>query len=114
MASLLINFDSDSLYQLTPRLSDDLPLHIKGNAQWEQPSRTQPPCYYVHPEGRPPQAVELINNQWYSVSVIQGQLAIRQSHILTDPASLGLGWWSIADPAHPEYQQPHVLSRSTF
>ena len=114
MASLFINFDGESLYQLTPRLSDDLPLHVKGNAQWEQPSRTRPPCYYVHPEGRPPQAVEFINNHWYGVSVIQGQFAVRQSHTITDPASLGLGWWSTSDPAHPEYQQPRALSRSTF
>lgn len=114
MASLHINFDGDSLYQLTPRLSDDLPLHIKGNTRWEQPSRTQPPCYYVQPEGRAAQAVEFINNQWYGVSVIQGQFAVCQSHTLVDPTSLRLGWWSTADPAHPEYQQPHTLLCSTF
>ena len=114
MASLTITFDGDSLYQITPRLNNDLPLHVKGNARWEQPSRTRPPCYFVHIDGRSPQAVEFINNQWYGLIVVQGQLATRSSLTLADPSSLGLGWWSTSDPTHPEYQQPRALSRSTF
>ena len=114
VASLLINFDSESLYQVTPRLSNDLPLHIKGNTHWEQPSQTRAPCYFVYPEGQSPQAIELINNQWYGLSVIQGKLTTHQSHTLANPVSLGLGWWGISDPAHPGYQQPHTLSCSTF
>ena len=114
MASLTVTFDGNSLYQITPRLTDDLPLHVKGNACWEQPSRTQPPCYFIHINGRSPQAVKFINNQWYRLIIVQGQLATRHSLTLADPASLGLGWWSTSDPAHPEYQQPCALSRNTF
>ena len=114
MASLLIEFNGDGLHPITPQTSDDLPLHVKGNATWEQPSRTRPPCYYVHPKGHPAQAVEFINNQWYGLIVIQGQLVTRLGLILSDPTSLGLGWWSVNDPGHPEYQPPRALLRSTF
>ena len=114
MASLLIEFNGDGLHPITPQTSDDLPLHVKGNATWEQPSRTRPPCYYVHPKGHPAQAVEFINNQWYGLIVIQGQLVTRLGLILSDPTSLGLGWWSVNDPGHPKYQPPRALLRSTF
>ena len=77
-------------------------------------SCTWPLCYFTHPKGQAPQAIELINNQWHGLIVVQGQLATRQSLTLADPASLRLGWWSTNNPTHPEYQQPHMLLCSTF
>jgi hypothetical protein len=56
--------------------------------------------------------VEFINNQWYHLVWLtaQREYQTRNDFDITYPEnSLGLGWWQITDPAHPEYQNPSPI-----
>ena len=62
--------------------------------------------------------VEFINNRWYHLVWLtaQREYQTRNNFDITYPEnSLGLGWWQITDPAHPEYQNPSPIDfRTTF
>jgi hypothetical protein len=50
--------------------------------------------------------VEFINNRWYHIVWLSGQRIYqmkRDFDIDFPENSLGLGWWQITDPAHPDF-----------
>ena len=54
--------------------------------------------------------VKFINNQWHGLILNQQTISTCQSLAITFENSLGLGWWTPADPAHPNYQPLQILS----
>ena len=62
--------------------------------------------------------VEFINNRWYHLVWLTAQREYQTRHnfdITYLKNLLGLGWWQITDPAHPEYQKLSLIKfRTTF
>ena len=117
MASLTVVLPEDgNLIPITPRLTNDLPDHVKGTAQWIQQSRSRPPCYTVtNPDTNLRSGVEFINNEWYYLQVFQGRLCTRNALLVARDNNLGLGYWNLTDPQHPDYQPiSRSASRASF
>ena len=121
MASIFITFpDHSTLVPVIHRMHDDLPPHVKGAAIWLSHGIAGK-GYYIILEYTPSnntETVEFINNQWYGLVLNQQTVSTCQSLAIAFENSLGLGWWTPADPAHPNYQPPQppsrTPSRSTF
>ena len=115
MASLLVTFPNNStLVPIIRRAHDDLPPHVKGAAVWLSRGIAGK-GYYIPPEyttSNNLEPVEFINNQWYRLVLNQRTVSTRQSLAIAFENSLGLGWWTPADPAHPNYQPPQPPSRT--
>ena len=92
MASLYVTFpDHNQPISITPRLSDDLPAHVKGTAYWQQQVWSCPACYFVNHENHSLQPVELINNQWYGLYILNNHWATQTSLLVSTPDVVGLG-----------------------
>ena len=113
MASLHITFTNDDLVPVTPRFTDDLPLQVKRTTQWLQISSWRPPCYFVTSNCNTQEPVELINNKWYWLVIVNDTLCTRASNIISQNNNV-LGWWLPTDPAHPDYHPLSTQHGSTF
>ena len=91
------------------RSSDDLPIHIKGIIRWY--SDAQPQAGYYVPKKYSPsgdfEPVEFINNQWFGLF---GHPETSTTHLCTKASEaipiinhLGIGYWDITDPEHPNF-----------
>ena len=102
------------------RTQDDLPSHVRGSAYWQSYRTLHPRNSYCTPSalGGDYLPVEFINNWWYHLVWLTAQREYQTRHdfdITYPENSLGLGWWQITDPAHPEYQNLSPIDfRTTF
>ena len=91
------------------RSSDDLPLHVKGIVRWYPD--TQPHARYYVPKKYSPsgdfEPLEFINNQWFGLfghpETSTTHLCTRASAAIPIINHLGIGYWDITDPEHPDY-----------
>ena len=91
------------------RSSDDLPLHVKGIVRWYPD--TQPHARYYVPKKYSPsgdfEPLEFINNQWFGLfghpETSTTHLCTRASAAIPIINRLGIGYWDITDPEHPDY-----------
>jgi hypothetical protein len=120
---ITVTFFSDSPRPITCRTSDNLPPHVKGVAKWNNKGIFSP-GYYIPQEFTPTNArepVEFINNSWYTLIVQGNKILCKGSEAIPRENTIGLGYWKITDPQHPNYQAPikvdipsRPASRSTF
>ena len=95
---------------ITPRRSsDDLPLHVKGIVRW-YPDAEPHAGYYVPKKYSPSgdfEPLEFINNQWFGLfghpETSTTHLCTRASAAIPIINRLGIGYWDITDPEHPDY-----------
>ena len=91
------------------RSSDDLPVHVKGIVRWYPDAQPQA-GYYVPKKYSPSgdfEPLEFINNQWFGLfghpETSTTHLCTRASAAIPIINHLGIGYWDIADPEHPDY-----------
>ena len=91
------------------RSSDDLPTHVKGIIRW-YPDVQPAPRYYVPRKYSPSgdfEPVEFINNQWFGLfghpETSTTHLCTRASEAIPIINCLGIGYWDITDPQHPDF-----------
>ena len=103
------NFPGNEAIQVQHREHDNLPLHVKGSAQWKA-DHNLGPGYYIPSTFTStcvPKPIEFINNTWHGLFYehrrlwTKASLAIPQRH-----NNFGLGFWGISEPEHPDYQPP--------
>jgi hypothetical protein len=111
VASLSQNIpNNNSLVPVTRQTTDNLPLHVKGEVYWANHntrSNCNNPCsgYYLPQEKTPthqPEAIEFINNAWYSLLINQQEQTYYTQSNLQIPRdnTLGAGYWNLTDPEH--------------
>ena len=91
------------------RSSDDLPVHVKGIIRWYPD--TQPHAGYYVPKKYSPsgdfEPLEFINNQWFGLfghpETSTTHLCTRASAAIPVINHLGIGYWDITDPEHPDF-----------
>ena len=91
------------------RSSDDLPTHVKGIIRWYPDA--QPTARYYVPKKYSPsgefEPVEFINNQWFRLfghpETSTTQLCTRASEAIPIINCLGIGYWDITEPQHPNF-----------
>ena len=91
------------------RSSDDLPVHVKGIVRWYPDAEPQA-RYYVPKKYSPSgdfEPLEFINNQWFGLfghpETSTTQLCTRASAAIPIVNRLGIGYWDITDPEHPDF-----------
>ena len=91
------------------RASDDLPVHVKGIIRWYPDA--QPQAGYYLPKKYSPsgefEPLEFINNQWFGLfrhpETSTTHLCTRANAAIPIENCLGIGYWDITDPEHPDY-----------
>ena len=91
------------------RSSDDLPTHVKGIIRWYPDA--QPIAGYYIPKKYSPsrefEPVEFINNRWFILFRHQDtsttHLCTKASEAIPIINRLGIGYWDITDPQHPDF-----------
>ena len=91
------------------RTSDDLPTHIKGIIRWYP--EAQPVAGYYVPKKYSPsgefEPVKFINNQWFRLfghpETSTTQLCTRANAAIPIINHLGIGYWDITEPQHPDF-----------
>ena len=91
------------------RSSDDLPVHVKGIVRWYPDAEPQA-GYYVPKKYSPSgdfEPLEFINNQWFGLfghpETSTTHLCTRASTAIPIVNRLGISYWDITDPEHPDY-----------
>ena len=91
------------------RSSDDLPIHVKGIVRWYPDAEPQA-GYYVPKKYSPSgdfEPLEFINNQWFRLfghpETSTTHLCTRASAAIPIANRLGIGYWDITDPEHPDF-----------
>ena len=91
------------------RSSDDLPVHVKGIVRWYPDAQLQA-GYYVPKKHSPSgdfEPLEFINNQWFGLfghpETSTTHLCTRASAAIPVINKLGIGYWDITDPEHPDF-----------
>ena len=91
------------------RSSDDLPVHVKGIVRWYPDAQPQA-RYYVPKKYSPSgdfEPLEFINNQWFGLfghpETSTTHLCTRASAAIPIINHLGIGYWDITDPEHPDF-----------
>ena len=95
---------------ITPRRSsDNLPTHVKGLIRW-YPDVEPQARYYVPKKYSPSrdfEPVEFINNQWFGLfrhkETSTTHLCTKASEAIPIVNHLGIGYWDITDPQHPDF-----------
>ena len=92
------------------RLSDNLPIHVKGIVRWYPDAEPQA-GYYVPKKYSPSgdfEPLEFINNQWFGLfrhsETSTTHLCTRASAAIPIVNRLGVGYWDITDPQHPDFK----------
>ena len=92
------------------RSSDNLPTHVKGIARWYPDAEPQA-GYYVPKKYSPSgdfEPLEFINNQWFGIfghsETSTTHLCTRASAAIPIVNRLGIGYWDITDPQHPDFE----------
>ena len=91
------------------RSSDDLPVHVKGIIRWYPDAQPQA-GYYVPKKYSPSgdfEPLKFINNQWFRLfghpETSTTHLCTRASAAIPIINNLGIGYWDITDPEHPDF-----------
>ena len=91
------------------RSSDDLPTHVKGIVWWYPDAEPQA-GYYVPKKYSPSrdfEPLEFINNQWFGLfghpETSTTHLCTRASAAIPIVNHLGIGYWDITNPEHPDF-----------
>jgi len=101
MARLLRPSDDNRSSKVLRRTTDNLPDHVKGQAEWRTDHSLGPGYYILHPWNKTYYPVEFINNHWYKLKVYTGKAYITQeSQIL--PHHYSTGYLDITDWQHPD------------
>ena len=92
------------------RSSDNLPTPVKGIARWYPDAEPQA-GYYVPKKYSPSgdfEPLEFINNQWFGIfghsETSTTHLCTRASAAIPIVNRLGIGYWDITDPQHPDFE----------
>ena len=101
MAQLLRPLDNNRLAKVLRRPRDNLPDHIKGQAEWRTDHSLGPGYYILHPWNKTYYPVEFINNHWYKLKVYAGDAYITQDSQIP-PHRYSTGYWDITDWQHPD------------
>jgi hypothetical protein len=113
--SLFKNFTADRWETIHPHRTDDLPPRIKGRARWVKYAEPNKSYYTVDdPEDKTKYAIELINDQWHILtwSGPSWRTSANRYFGPLDREHLGLGWYDVSDPEHPDYRpltEPQVV-----
>ena len=100
---------------IAPRRSlDDLPAHVKGIIRWYPD--TQPTAGYYVPKKYSPsrdfEPVKFINNQWFGLfrhpEISTTHLCTRASEAIPIINRLGIGYWDITEPQHPDFTSNNI------
>jgi hypothetical protein len=97
---------------LHPRTEDDLPAQVKGSAWWIGSEREGRSAYHIEDENHNEWPVEFINNDWHLMKWKGDYYITRQGWII-DRGFMGLGYWDISIPRHPNYQIPDLGAITT-
>jgi hypothetical protein len=97
---------------LHPRTEDDLPAQVKGSAWWIGSEREGRSAYHIKDENHNEWPVEFLNNDWHLMKWEGDHYITRQGWII-DRGFMGLGYWDISDPRHPNYQAPDLGAMTT-
>jgi hypothetical protein len=114
VASIKVLFPSENtLTAVSRQTTDNLPAHVKGNAQWDTVGTFT--GYYIpaeHTKNNKPAPTEFINNGWFALIYIESQQAFftRSTHCIARENTYGLGFWNLTDPEHPDYVTPEPLA----
>ena len=91
------------------RSSDDLPTHVKGIIRW-YPDMAPQAGYYVPKKYSPSgdfKPLQFINNQWFGLfghpETSTTHLCTRASTAIPIVNCLGIRYWDITDPEHPDF-----------
>ena len=99
--------DPTAKFHVPLRANDDMPVHVRGDAQWLEGEGIW--NYYIHDEDGGLWLVAFFNNNWWLLSIENGEAKSRVDwRILRGRYSLG--WWNINDPQHPDYKQLELIS----
>ena len=84
-----------------------MPAHVKGDAQWLEKGGIW--NYYICDEDGGLWPVTFFNNDWWLLSVENGEAMSREDWRIPQ-GRYGLGWWTINDPQHPDHKQLELIS----
>jgi hypothetical protein len=113
VASIEVLFPSENtLTAVSRRTTDNLPAHVKGNAQWSTVGTFT--GYYIpaeHTKNNKPAPTEFINNAWHALVYIESQNTFftQATHRIARENTYGLGFWNLTDPEHPDYTTPEPI-----
>ena len=96
-------------------------LIVTGTTYWQQQVWSHPICYFITHENHSPQLVELINNQWYGLFVLNSHWATWSSLLISTPDVVGLGQYQppsstqiiIRPQSHSSFCAPSAASSSS-
>jgi len=98
---LLRPSDDNRLTKVLRRRKDNLPDHIKGQAEWRTDHSLGPGYYVLHLRNKTYYPVEFVDNYWYKLKVYTGDTYItKDSQIPLHHYSTG--YWDITDWQHPD------------
>jgi hypothetical protein len=114
VASIKVLFPGENtLTVVSRRTTDNLPAHVRGNAQWTTVGTFT--GYYIpaeHTKNNKPAPTEFINNAWHALVYIESQNTFftRSTHRIARENTYGLGFWNITDIEHPDYTAPDPIT----
>ena len=122
-AIVLLGELTDERKKVNRRQTDSLPDHVKGQAYFEDHSRTggssnQNTRYYVDGPTRKHVAVEFVKvdeeDCWTALhwSSTESHWYTARPALIPKNNPLGLGWWSLDDPQHPGYIDPEEFTEA--
>ena len=104
---MLFRSDPTKKFHVPLRAEDDMPPHVKGDAQWLE--REGIWNYHIRDEDGGLWPVAFFNNDWWLLSVQNGEAKSRGDWRIPR-GRYGLGWWTINDPQHPDHKQLELIS----
>ncbi|KAI0247302.1 hypothetical protein BJV78DRAFT_1157298 [Lactifluus subvellereus] len=111
MATKIAIMIGEEWVPIIPRIGDDLPKHVRGEAYWVvygDPTRN---CYAIKdPEGIE-YPIEFINNRWYLMKWEDGMYYTKKK-LMCEIGEYGTGWWKNMDKDHPDYVKPLLSPHS--
>jgi hypothetical protein len=97
---------------LCPHTEDNLPAQVKGSAWWIGSEREGRSAYHIEDENHNEWPVEFLNNDWHLMKWMGYYYITRQGWVINQ-GFMGLGYWDISDPRHPDYQAPDLGAITT-
>ena len=106
--TITASFHKDDHLPIHRRAHPDLPPHVTGIAVWynnlpEGPGYYIPRCVATSKRNEP---IEFINNNWFGLfhsPAYPNTWSTCASAAITPQNTLGLGYWDVSDPQHPNF-----------
>ena len=99
--------DLTKKFHVPLRANDDMPMHIKGDAQW--PEKGGVWNYHIQDREGGLWPIAFFNNDRWLLNVEKGE-ALSRSDWRIPRGEYGLGWWNINDPQHPDHKRLELVS----